>query len=308
MVGRGAAATAALTAVAAAVCYVYWRRRRHKRAPEPLPPALVISLARFPAARKACLTRAADAGLEQVDVFEAVEGRALSLDELRRRGVAVYSGWRIPDSTFRFFDRELKWGEVGCALSHVGVWREVSAMQAPRRGPAAWWPAWLPEPVAIVLEDDVDFLPRFAELLREALDELALLVEEGIVPPPDAMYLGRKAMRPEHDRLLPRATCGAAKSQVRICVPGFSYKTTAYLLWQRGAHKLLLSGYEGKLIPVDDFLALTYAQHEAKKGEARPDLDALFADAPRLNMLAVRPSLCRERRGISSTENSKSIA
>ena len=42
-------------------------------------------------------------------------------------------------------------------------------------------------------------------------------------------------------------------------------------------------------------------------GEARPDLDALFADAPRLHMLAVRPCLCWERRGISATENSPLI-
>ena len=42
-------------------------------------------------------------------------------------------------------------------------------------------------------------------------------------------------------------------------------------------------------------------------GVARPDLDALFADAPRLHMLAVRPCLCWERRGISATENSPLI-
>ena len=32
-----------------------------------------------------------------------------------------------------------------------------------------------------------------------------------------------------------------------------------------------------RLWQVDDFLALTYAPHEAKEGVARPDLDALFA-------------------------------
>ena len=42
-------------------------------------------------------------------------------------------------------------------------------------------------------------------------------------------------------------------------------------------------------------------------GVARPDLDALFADAPRLHMLAVRPCICWERRGISATENSPLI-
>jgi hypothetical protein len=95
---------------------------------------------------------------------------------------------------------------------------------------------------------------------------------------------------------------------VRLVRPGFSYKTTAYLLWQGGAAKLLAARYEKRLIPVDDFLALTYAKHEAKPGEARPDLDALFADAPRMSFLAVRPNLCWERRGISATENSPFIS
>ena len=81
--------------------------------------------------------------------------------------MATYAGWRIAGSNFRFFDRELKWGEVGCALSHVGVWRRVDAQPPTRR----WWPAPT-EAAAIVLEDDVDFVPGFAELLRAALDEV----------------------------------------------------------------------------------------------------------------------------------------
>ena len=78
-------------------------------------------------------------------------------------------------------------------------------------------------------------------------------------------------MRPEHDRLLPRsregagagagagvdagagagagagacvdagvgAGVGAGAASVRLLVPGFSYKTTAYVLWRRGARKPL---------------------------------------------------------------------
>lgn len=284
--------------IAAAVACLVLRRRRQRRLLEPsaMPPALIISLKRFPAARKAVLQRASEAGIGDVKIFEAVEGRELSVAELRRRGVRTYDGWRLPGSKFRFFDRELKWGEVGCALSHVGVWKFVAGLDEA-------------SPVAVVLEDDVDFAPRFAELLRDALDEVRALTAAGKIDEPDALYLGRRAMRPEHDRVLPRAReeVGAGAPSMRLVVPGFSYKTTAYVLWRSGARKLLASGFEGKLIPVDDFLALTYAPHEAKAGMARPDLDALFVDAPRLNMLAVRPNLCWERRGISSTENSPFI-
>jgi hypothetical protein len=143
---------------------------------------------------------------------------------------------------------------------------------------------------------------------------VAALVAAGLVEEPDGLYLGRNPMRPEHDRLLPRsregAGAGAGADTVRLLVPGFSYKTTAYVLWRRGARKplqpttsspiltpqratteytsplvprtsppppppppgarkLLAAGYEGCLIPVDDFLALTYAPHEAKIGAHR---------------------------------------
>ena len=286
---RAATLAVGLMAASAFAAYLLQRRRRALRllALRMPPRAVVISLKRFPAARKAVLSRCADANLEVPQIFEAVDGRDLSRSELERRSVRTYAGWCIPNSKFRFFDRELKWGEVGCALSHVGVWRMCAEEQGP----------------LIVLEDDVDFVPDFYDRLREALEEVAALVAGGHLDPPDALYLGRKAMRPEHDQLLPRARDGATGG-VRLCVPGFSYKTTAYVLWPTGAAKLLASNYEQKLIPVDDFLALTYARHEAQVGEARPDLDELFADAPRLHMLATRPSLCRERRGISSTENS----
>ena len=276
------------TATALATYFLVRHRNRARLLRHLLHPprAIIISLARFPAARKSVLSRCADAGFESPIIFEAVDGRDLSPAELEQRGVRTYANWRIPASKFRFFDRELKWGEVGCALSHVGVWRMCAEEQLP----------------LVVFEDDVDFVPQFSERLREVLQEMSALVAAGRLAPPDALYLGRKAMRPENDELLARSHDGS--SSVRLVVPGFSYKTTAYVLWPSGAAKLLAAGYEQNVIPVDDFLALTYAKHEAQVGEARPDLDALFAHAPRLHMLATRPSLCRERRGISSTENS----
>ena len=312
------------TGAALLVAYLCWRRRWGLR-PRPLtgvgctgaadpctqtpapPHTIIISLARLKAQRAAALSRASDAGLTSVSIFDAVDGRELSAAELERRDVATYTGWRLAGSGFRFFDRELKWGEVGCALSHLGVW---SAIAARADGD-----------VALVLEDDVDFAPSFAEALLGVLNEVSALVDARVIEAPDAIYLGRRAMRPEHDRLLPRASECANSSAAaaaaaharpvcrnRLVAPGFSYKTTAYLLWPSGARKLLASGFARKLIPVDDFLALTYsARHEAKAGVGRPDLDALFADAPRLNMLAVRPQLCWERRGISTTENSRFI-
>ena len=41
------------------------------------------------------------------------------------RGVSCYAGWELPGSSHRFFARPLKWGEVGCALSHHGIWASI---------------------------------------------------------------------------------------------------------------------------------------------------------------------------------------
>lgn len=73
------------------------------------------------------------------------------------------------------------------------------------------------------------------------LAEIDVLQRQGAIEPPDLLYLTRRAMQPQRDAVLPRAsTCAPGMRLVR---PGFSYKTTGYVLWQRGAQKLLASGY-----------------------------------------------------------------
>lgn len=297
---RTATALAATTAVVTVALLLLHRRRRqqqqpsqHRHAPTTaLPRTVVISLARRPAKRSAVLQRAAEAGLGGVaELFEAVDGRALTPESLAARGVALYRGWRLPDSTNRFFSRELKLGEVGCALSHHGAWQLTAAHGGP----------------VLVLEDDVAFAPDFAALLLLALREVDALVAEGLAQPPDLLYVARRAMQPDRERL-PRSDAGRDTGRPRpgLALPGFSYKTTGYVLWPSGAAKLLRSGYLQRLVPVDDLLPCLYTRH-AVAGQERPDLDQLFADAPRLHALTVRPSLAWERPGVSDTENSKPV-
>ena len=71
----------------------------------------------------------------------------------------------------------------------------------------------------------------------------------------------------------------------------------------------LLTFYEAhdRLVPVDELLPTLYCRRADAPGLARDDLDALYADAPRLAALAVRPSLVWERRGLSDTEASGEV-
>lgn len=266
--------------------------RRTLPVPQQLPQTYVISLARRPAKRKTALERIAAAGLSRVICFDAVDGRELSAGTLEARGISVYTGWKLPDSPCRFFSRSLKWGEIGCALSHHAIWELAAASS---------------EPAVLVLEDDVELLPDFATLLGETLREVEALVDSGATAPPDLLYLARRAMKPASDKLVgERGRASATSSaRVRLVEPAFSYKTTAYVLYRRGAQKLLRSDFVRRLIPVDDFLNVLFTRHESEPGLARADLDALYADAPRLQVLAVKPQLARERRGVSDTENSE---
>ena len=147
---------------------------------------------------------------------------------------------------------------------------------SPSDGP--WWRATSTDGAPVlVLEDDAEMMPDFAPTLLAALREVAALVAEGATAPPDLLYLARKPMLPDRARL-PRSAAGAA-AQVRapgLVLPGFSYKTTAYVLWPSGAAKLLAAGYLQRLVPVDDVLPCLYTSH-ALPGDERPDLDELFA-------------------------------
>jgi len=206
--------------------------------------------------------------------------------------VACASGAAGEGARYRFYARDLKWGEVGCALSHHAVWEEVARRRLAR---------------AIVAEDDVEFTPAFEELLTGALARLDDLVAAGRLAPPDLLYLGRKACWPAREVCVDDPPSGV-EVRLRLVRPSFSYKTTAYVLYASGARKLLRSGFLSHLLPLDDFLPALYGRHEPGPGLARADVDALVAGAPRLTAYAVRPLACWERRGLSDTEASEEVA
>ena len=91
---------------------------------------------------------AADAQLRGLGVayerFPAVYGKALPPEE-RRRKVRCFRSWCA-------MGRRLMDGEIGCALSHCGIYQEIV-----RRG----------LPCAAVLEDDCKLSPALPEALRE---------------------------------------------------------------------------------------------------------------------------------------------
>lgn len=272
---------------------------------------VIISLARRPAKRASMLERVRVAGIGHIcEVFDGVDGTLLDSAWLRTHGYSPYPNWRLDGHPSRFFQRELKWGEIGCAISHLRVWEECTA-RAERVGE---------QRPTLVLEDDVIFPPNFAVILARLLDTLARAPSEHGITPPDFVYLLSKPIgmlaRGERSSELPID----GKHQL-VLNPPASWKMAAYLLFPGGARKLARSAFRENLVPVDDFLPAIAVGHPL-----RPDLTALFRSSPNdasseeggtsafaqhgavrrwFVAYAVGPSLVAERRmSMSDTENS----
>ncbi|VEL29020.1 unnamed protein product [Protopolystoma xenopodis] len=192
-------------------------------------------------------------------LVEAVDGGAMSSSLLRRLlNLTQLAGYRDP-----FTGRTMTRGEVGCLLSHYGVWSELVASASLQR--------------VLVLEDDVDLVPGFRTHLISALAEA-----DRLQPRWDLVYLGRRRMAPksESESEWPQAEQPLRGAHL-LLRPGYSYWTLAYLLSRRGAQKLLAAQPLQHMLPVDEFLSVMFDRHpnaDWRRQFATRDLDVLAVD------------------------------
>ena len=159
-----------------------------------------------------------------------LDGKDLAADALAEYGLFP---WKI-NSDNSWWNRPLKKGEIGCAISHLKCWELAVA-----RGDRSF----------LVLEDDVLFVDGFVERLQDGLARLERFDANW-----DLVYLGRVPLEPGR-----RVIDG-------IVQPGYSHCTYGYALTSAGAGKLLSAGLQDALIPVDEFLPAMYIDHP------RPDV------------------------------------
>jgi collagen beta-1,O-galactosyltransferase len=178
-----------------------------------------------------------------------LDGAAIEPDDLHGFGLFA---WQT-ESPNEWWNRPLKLGEIGCAVSHWLCWRRA---------------AELGSEVTMVLEDDV----LLAEEIERELD-VRLAGLQALDPAWDLAYLGRWALEPEAD-------VPVGDGLVRPC---YSYSTCGYLLSAAGVAKLLDVGFERDLIPVDELLPALYLPH--------PRLDVRRRYPPRLSAYAFEPPL-----------------
>ena len=125
--------------------------------------------------------------------------------------------------------RPITKGEIGCALSHYFIWQKIVEEKQDN---------------VLIIEDDADFNQNL-ESFVEKLD----------VPRNyDLLYFGRKNFDNNEEQ------CNKD-----IVKPNFSYWTVGYMLSYIGARKLMESGYDQKIIPVDEFLPIMYEKSNILK-------------------------------------------
>jgi glycosyl transferase family 25 len=199
----------------------------------------LINLDRRPdrlATVSAALKRAAGAEFaSRCRRYAAVDGKDLVLDDELRH-------------LFRGNDFGFRRGVVGCALSHLGVWREVIEAGRPR----------------LILEDDVEFAAHFAERLADLLevasqlDDVADVIQLGYFP---------WVNRANDDLFLPRDHPPLTAMRWDRFLGG----TFGYVLYPEGARKLIeIAERDGVQRGIDVFLR---DQHPAVRTlEAVPHL------------------------------------
>lgn len=170
---------------------------------QPLP-VFVINLQRNPERRRFALGHLASLGM-QASVFPAVDGKTLALADLEARGLYRESLAREK------FSRPLSLAEIGCTLSHLGVYRRIVEERLD---------------AALVLEDDAMLTEGAAGRLRPLLAEL-----------PEDWDLVQLTFQC-------RDTAPFSPSLVRFLMrPTMPVAATAYIISRRGAQKMIDAAY-----------------------------------------------------------------
>jgi collagen beta-1,O-galactosyltransferase len=241
-------------------------------------PIFVINLARRSDRRREMEAKLGELGLLESTVFiDAVDGRIIDEAFMEQQAAGMYGKWKLEDPSTvdwnRFppwdvqwwrqaYDRSLKNGELGCSLSHIGIWDRIVQENFE---------------AAIVLEDDLILAPSFAASLKQAHEEMQEHAAQS-GDDWDMLLLGRSAR-----------ICSDAYHSQFLVRPGYSSGTPGYLVSRQGVKKLLGReiDYRRNIIPLDEFFPALYTPHP------RRDLHAHFGKGEIMRTFACRDELVK---------------
>jgi GR25 family glycosyltransferase involved in LPS biosynthesis/glycosyltransferase involved in cell wall biosynthesis len=184
-----------------------------------------------------------NAGIQTHSIIHwpAVNGNIVDHEYLKQHEYRLFN-WKQPQSDNHWFNRDMLPGEIGCAISHLTLWKHIDASNAGLKRFNN----------VLILEDD--FEPTATALTDDVVKQLPVDW--------DMLYLGRNALTDED-----------YDSDAKIIKPGRSYNLHAYMLSPMGAKKLVDQQFQRKIMPVDEFIQATYTKH------IREDLHHIWADS-----------------------------
>jgi len=134
----------------------------------------------------------------------------------------VYKDWIKPNSSSRFYIREITEGEIGCAASHNEIWKDASKKKYKK---------------ILILEEDF-YVKRKFESNDLKTDEHWTL-----------MYLGCNFINTPEEL------------NEHLCRPNVAYNTHSYMLTDEGVQRLIEQNFHLYFFPVDEFLSATFCDH-----------------------------------------------
>lgn len=179
----------------------------------------IINLPRRPAKLRNALCQLHSAGLG-AHIVDAVDGDVVtSQEEVAQLGASTLPGYCGHKNTLP----HLTTGQLGCFMSHFAVWQHMVDRGIPS---------------AIILEDDFDLQPDFAQRLGEAL-------QEARGQDWNLMYLGRSPTEPDIRRVSPHLT-----------EPSYTLWTVGYVLKLDAAKAFVEGGVQRRLAPLDHYFSV----------------------------------------------------
>ncbi|CDS37514.1 procollagen galactosyltransferase 2 [Echinococcus multilocularis] len=160
-------------------------------------------------------------------LVRATDGRELNPEIIKQWNITQLSGYADP-----YHKRALKYGEIGCFLSHYRIWQDMLVNDYER---------------ILILEDDLRFVPGFVRRLQATVKEADVTL-----PDWELLYVGRKRM--SSNEVMVR---GARF----LAYPSYTYWTLAYVLRRSGAQKLMVQRPLEKMVAVDEFLPIMFDRH-----------------------------------------------
>lgn len=182
--------------------------------------------------------------------FDAIDGK--DVESLKKYDFKI-PNWHDPSS-----GKAMTYGEVGCALSHYLIWKEIVDLANEELLDN--------NTNFLILEDDVVFLENFYYNFISFTSNITINY--------DLLYLNRKALYPNNEiQITPN-----------IVKVDKSYWTCAYVLTVACAKKLISANYLDNLIPVDEFLPIMY-------GCQVLGFEKLFENREKISAYATTPPL-----------------